>query len=266
MGGAKVFAGLQFARYMSFEDETPKDDSASAVHRGGEITIATRRATVTVHFDEGAPLKRVWRYVGYDEPNYTYTPAGRTLLGKLGGMADAPYFIRCHFLLCSGDGTGKLKWGSANVYSEEEEGEPVCEWRRNPLAVGAPDGPETPSDISGLAARDERGGVQILLVSHHDDWDVERETEVRLRVTGLEPGRKYELRRSQVDRVQANAHTAWQEMGRPQQPTPEQRAALQGASRLVTERVGTFQSDGDVWEMNLTLPSHAVWLLQVAPL
>ena len=88
--------------------------------------MTTHRSTVTVRMDESTPLRRIWRYVGYDEPNYTYTPNGRELLGKLGGMSDAPYFIRCHFLLCSGDGTGKLKWGSTNVYSEDAEGNPVA--------------------------------------------------------------------------------------------------------------------------------------------
>jgi xylan 1,4-beta-xylosidase len=83
---------------------------------------------VQVYLDRRQPLRRIWRYVGYDEPNFTYTPGGRELLAKLGSMSDAPYFIRCHFLLCSGDGTGRPKWGSTNVYSEDEEGRPVYSW------------------------------------------------------------------------------------------------------------------------------------------
>jgi xylan 1,4-beta-xylosidase len=77
---------------------------------------------------EQAPLRRIWRYVGYDEPNYTYTENGRALLGKLGQMADAPYQIRCHFLLCSGDGVGQPKWGSTNVYTEDDRGDAVYTW------------------------------------------------------------------------------------------------------------------------------------------
>ena len=85
-------------------------------------------AEITVDLNERTPLRRIWRYVGYDEPNYTYTPNGRGLLTKLAGMSDGPYTIRCHFLLCSGDGAPKLKWGSTNVYTEDAAGEPVYTW------------------------------------------------------------------------------------------------------------------------------------------
>lgn len=85
-------------------------------------------AQITVDANERSPLRRIWRYVGYDEPNYTYTPNGRELLAKLGRMSDGPYFIRCHFILCTGDGTGKLKWGSTNVYTEDEAGESIYSW------------------------------------------------------------------------------------------------------------------------------------------
>nr|MBC8444570.1 beta-xylosidase [Chloroflexota bacterium] len=85
-------------------------------------------AQVRVDVARRTPLRRIWRYVGYDEPNYTYTPSGLALLAKLGQMSDAPYFVRCHFLLCSGDGTGEPKWGSTNVYTEDEGGRPVYRW------------------------------------------------------------------------------------------------------------------------------------------
>ena len=88
----------------------------------------TPQATVTVHLDQRSPLRRIWRYVGYDEPNYTYTPHGHALLAKLADMSDGPYYVRCHFILCSGDGTPKLKWGSTNVYTEDEDGNPVYSW------------------------------------------------------------------------------------------------------------------------------------------
>jgi len=86
-------------------------------------------AHVRVDAAHRQPLRRIWRYVGYDEPNYTYTAAGRELLGKLGALSDGPYFIRCHFILCSGDGTGTPKFGSTNVYSEDLRGNPVYDWK-----------------------------------------------------------------------------------------------------------------------------------------
>ena len=89
---------------------------------------ATAHASVTVRLDHRSPLRRIWRYVGYDEPNYTYTPNGHALLAKLADMSDGPYYVRCHFVLCSGDGEPKLKWGSTNVYTEDEDGKPVYSW------------------------------------------------------------------------------------------------------------------------------------------
>ncbi|MBN1581741.1 MAG: beta-xylosidase, partial [Anaerolineae bacterium] len=86
-------------------------------------------ASIKIDASRREPLRRIWRYVGYDEPNYTYTANGRELLAKLGQMSDAPYFIRCHFLLCSGDGTGGPKWGSTNVYTEDQQGNPIYSWQ-----------------------------------------------------------------------------------------------------------------------------------------
>ena len=85
-------------------------------------------ASVTVDLNQRSPLRRIWRYVGYDEPNYTYTPNGHALLTKLAEMSDGPYFVRCHFILCSGDGSPALKWGSTNVYTEDEDGNPIYSW------------------------------------------------------------------------------------------------------------------------------------------
>ena len=90
--------------------------------------VTNYRAKVVVDSNRRSPLRRIWRYVGYDECNYTDTPNGRSLLSKLGRMADAPYFIRAHFLLCSGDGTGSPKWGSSNVYTEDADLTPVYSW------------------------------------------------------------------------------------------------------------------------------------------
>ncbi|MBI3960768.1 MAG: beta-xylosidase [Chloroflexi bacterium] len=539
-------------------------------------------ATVTVRLDGSrTPLRRIWRSVGYDEPNYTYTPSGRELLGKLGGMSDAPYFIRCHFILCSGDGTGRLKWGSTNVYSEDADGNPVYSWtlidrildatietgcipfvelgfmpealstapagtpyddprhggwrfppkdygrwlelirhlashcleryglaavsrwywelwnepdifywtgssaefcrlydyteaglhavlpqallggpattssalrpqsnqflrdflehithgvnsltgqrgtrldfisyhskgggygvepnaaKKTPtmrtllsnvaagLAVindfpalagrevilsecdpdgwaagsihdnpnlayrnseyyasyvactanklidlraeggaridgmltwafqfenreyfeghrslstngidkpvlnvfrllaklgsvrlplesndhegakgreetrrGAPDNENSPPDISGMAATDESGGVQIFLCSHHDDWDVDVSTEVSVVLSGLDPNRTYAVQRSLVARGSSNAYTAWLAMGKPQSPSATQIAELRAAARLKTEKVGDFVATDGNGTLAMTLPAHSVCLLQLIP-
>jgi xylan 1,4-beta-xylosidase len=74
------------------------------------------------------PIAPVWNYFGYDEPNYTYAPNGRKLLGELAAIDAAPVYVRVHNLLTSGDGSASLKWGSTNVYAEDASGNPIYSW------------------------------------------------------------------------------------------------------------------------------------------
>ncbi|MHB1557248.1 MAG: GH39 family glycosyl hydrolase [Isosphaeraceae bacterium] len=76
----------------------------------------------------GAEMKPVWRFFGHDEPNYTYMPDGKRLLGQLAALSPDPVYIRTHNLLTSGDGTPALKWGSTGVYSEDDQGRPHYDW------------------------------------------------------------------------------------------------------------------------------------------
>ena len=70
----------------------------------------------------------IWNWVGYDEPNYTYTEHGKKLLGQLAALSPEPVRMRTHNLLTSGDGTAALKWGSTNAYTEDANGNPVYDW------------------------------------------------------------------------------------------------------------------------------------------
>lgn len=82
-----------------------------------------------VQVDEpGGLISPVWNYFGYDEPNYTYTPNGKKLLGELAAVDAAPVYVRVHNLLTTGDGSASLKWGSTNVYSEDASGHPIYSW------------------------------------------------------------------------------------------------------------------------------------------
>jgi xylan 1,4-beta-xylosidase len=87
--------------------------------------------SVTVHVradqSEGA-LRAIWNYFGYDEPNYTYAPNGKKLLGELAALSSAPVYVRVHNILTTGDGSASLKWGSTNAYSEDKNGNPVYRW------------------------------------------------------------------------------------------------------------------------------------------
>jgi len=74
-------------------------------------------------------MKPIWAFFGYDEPNYTYMKDGRKLLTEISDLSPVPVYIRTHNLLTSGDGTARLKWGSTNVYTEDENGNPVYDWK-----------------------------------------------------------------------------------------------------------------------------------------
>lgn len=87
---------------------------------------------VNIRVDASSSLgswNQVWSYFGYDEPNYTYAPHGRELIGELAALGPQPVYIRAHNLLTTGDGSASLKWGSTNAYTEDAHGNPVYDWK-----------------------------------------------------------------------------------------------------------------------------------------
>ncbi|HUT47147.1 MAG TPA: hypothetical protein VMX36_12755 [Sedimentisphaerales bacterium] len=94
--------------------------------------IEARPAVVSIQVDaaqRGKPLRHVWQYYGYDEANYTTTPDCRELMRTVAQINHEPVYLRQHFLLNSGNGIAAPKWSSTNVYTEDENGEPVYDWR-----------------------------------------------------------------------------------------------------------------------------------------
>lgn len=75
------------------------------------------------------PMKPVWAWFGYDEPNYTYMKDGKKLLSEIAALSPVPVYVRTHSLLVTGDGVAALKWGSTNVYTEDANGNPIYDWR-----------------------------------------------------------------------------------------------------------------------------------------
>ena len=96
------------------------------------ITCATAGAqNISIKVDAAksiGPLKRVWSFFGYDEPNYTYMKDGRKLLSELAALSPVPVYVRAHNLLTTGDGSAALKWGSTNAYTEDASGNPRYDW------------------------------------------------------------------------------------------------------------------------------------------
>ncbi|MEX2600027.1 MAG: hypothetical protein WD355_00185 [Balneolaceae bacterium] len=87
---------------------------------------------VAIHVDLSqtvGELTPAWAYIGYDEGNYTYLPDGRGLLTDYANLSKVPVYVRAHNLLNTHEGSPiALKWGSTNVYTEDEEGNPVYDF------------------------------------------------------------------------------------------------------------------------------------------
>lgn len=74
------------------------------------------------------PMKPIWAFFGYDEPNYTYMKDGKKLLTEISKLSSVPVNVRVHSLLVTGNGEAALKWGSTNAYTEDAKGNPVYNW------------------------------------------------------------------------------------------------------------------------------------------
>ncbi len=86
---------------------------------------------VNIRVDAGqslGELKPIWRFWGADEPNFAYMKDGKKLLEELGEMKPKEVYFRTHNLMNTGDGTPALKWGSTNMYREDDQGNPIYDW------------------------------------------------------------------------------------------------------------------------------------------
>jgi xylan 1,4-beta-xylosidase len=105
--------------------------AATIILFGYVPALAPQQIQVTVDVDLDArqgPLRPIYSFVGYDEPNYTYMKDGKKLLSELARLSPVPVYVRTHNLLTTGDGTPALKWGSTNIYTEDASGKPRYDW------------------------------------------------------------------------------------------------------------------------------------------
>ncbi|HEX6927278.1 MAG TPA: hypothetical protein VF167_17770 [Longimicrobiaceae bacterium] len=71
----------------------------------------------------------MWAYIGYDEPNYTYSWEGKKLLTEFSELSPVAVHVRAHNMLNTHEGPpSAFKWGSTNAYTEDEQGNPVYDW------------------------------------------------------------------------------------------------------------------------------------------
>lgn len=117
------------------------------------------------------------------------------------------------------------------------------------------------ADVDALATR--QGNSAALLVWNYHDVNAPRpDAPVHVIVNGVPAGvRRASVETFCIDGSHSNAYTAWQQMGSPQHPTPEQFARLQAAGQLemcgsprwTDVRQGTIEVDGG-------LQRESVWL------
>ena len=58
---------------------------------------ALQAQSVSIQVDTAAttgPLKPIWSWFGYDEPNYTYMKDGKKLLSELSALSPVPVYVR----------------------------------------------------------------------------------------------------------------------------------------------------------------------------
>src|SRR5678815_935499 len=109
---------------------TPEHKGSAAPHRKDDIVTA-HIAEATVRVDCGispGPIRRIWTSFGYDEINWTCTPAGKRALKVIGQFVEQPYYVRSHYIFNSGIGWSLPHWGAGNVYHEVAAGRPFYDF------------------------------------------------------------------------------------------------------------------------------------------
>lgn len=99
----------------------------SIIAQTGNTELGIVKIGVDLTVEKG-PIKPIWAFFGHDEPNFTYMKDGKKLLSEIAALSKVPVYVRTHNLLNTGDGTPGLKWGSSNVYTEDEKGNPIYNW------------------------------------------------------------------------------------------------------------------------------------------
>ncbi|MFI7066682.1 glycoside hydrolase [Kribbella sp. NPDC050124] len=122
-----------------------------------------------------------------------------------------------------------------------------------------------PEEVDVVASRSSSdGSVAILVWRHTDDQyaDGKSSTRVDLEVSGLETG-AWTAQHYRIDHSHSNSHTVWQDLGAPQDPTPDELAKItsrQGLERFTDDSV--VQVDGVLGlHLELPLPSLSLVIL-----
>jgi xylan 1,4-beta-xylosidase len=133
---------------------------------------------------------------------------------------------------------------------------------------GAAGGTRSDAEVDSLAARDDATGAITVALWHHvdDQYAAAPPADVAVTLRNLPfAAQRMAVRHWRIDATHSNAYTAWQEMGRPQDPTPAQLEALRARQGLEQGEPLQAVPDGDGGvRITLRLPLHALSLLEVS--
>jgi xylan 1,4-beta-xylosidase len=135
---------------------------------------------------------------------------------------------------------------------------------RVPLATILTDSVHGNPDVDALAVRGEHE-LSILVWNYHDENVGAPDAVVQLQIASLPVAAKRVLMRHyRIDGTHSNSFTAWKNMGSPQQPTPEQYAALEAAGQLQELESPRWINTEKETKLDLRLPRQSVSLLQLS--
>jgi xylan 1,4-beta-xylosidase len=133
-------------------------------------------------------------------------------------------------------------------------------------AVSLPDiiksGVKGPADIHGFASRGERS-IHVMVWNYHDDELPSPPASVKTIINGV-TAKRVQLRHYRIDKDHSNSYAAWQRMGSPQQPTPEQYARLEASGQL--QAVGSPEWRTPLkgaLDVSFSLPRQGVSLIEI---
>lgn len=124
------------------------------------------------------------------------------------------------------------------------------------------DGVRAKPDVSALASRDG-DRLAVMAWHYHDDDLPGDDAWVELELNGVPPhAGALEVTQFRIDQEHSNAFTAWKKLGSPQNPTPEQYAALEKAGSLTKiDPPREVEDAGQTITLRFRLPRQAVSLI-----
>jgi xylan 1,4-beta-xylosidase len=133
-----------------------------------------------------------------------------------------------------------------------------------PLTAIQADGVRGNSDVDALAVRSDRE-LSILVWNYHDDDVPGPDARVQIQIAGIPAtAKRVMLRHYRIDDTHSNAWTVWKKMGSPQQPSPEQYAALEAAGQLQEFESPRWLDAGTQTKLEIRLPRQGLSLLQLS--